>query len=205
MPSDTGKRLPVDFAGGAAGILLRPMVARASAADYDQQASTATDDGACPLADQQLCEAAAALPRSRHGIPGSFFPSQTHPFYARQPLPGPMFPSPLRSRQYPVTWARPHFRRERLVRRNSTKSRQRKDSLVRRRSGRRQATRRTPAWHLALSSPALKQACEAANRSELSTKTSVRQIQSTMKNESLPLFNTFSWPLPISLPCSASC
>ena len=45
MPSDTGKRLPVDFAGGAAGILLRPMVARASAADYDQQASTATESG----------------------------------------------------------------------------------------------------------------------------------------------------------------
>ena len=62
--------------------------------------------------------------------------------------------------------------------------------LRRIRAGRHQATRRTPARHLAFSSPALKQACEAANRTELSAKTSVRQIHSTMKNESLHLFST---------------
>ena len=51
--------------------------------------------------------------------------------------------------------------------------------------------------------PALKQACKAVNCSKLSQKSSVRQIHSTIKDESLRLFNFFSWPLPISLPCTA--
>ena len=66
------------------------------------------------------------------------------------------------------------------------------------------------ARHLALrasaesaQAPALKQACGAGNCSKLSPKSSVRQIHSTIKDESLCLFNTFSWPLPISLPCTA--
>ena len=58
----------------------------------------------------------------------------------------------FRYRQYPVRT----LGAERLVRRSCAESRQCKDSLARRRLGRRQATSRTPARHLTLCSPALR-------------------------------------------------
>ena len=89
-------------------------VASASPADNDQPASTATVDSACSPAGQQLGES-VALPRRRHGTPGSLTPSKPHPHHASQPSPGPKFLSPLprrphliqathnfRPRQYPV-------------------------------------------------------------------------------------------------------